>query len=47
VLGTAPRRAVVAGEVSAVLQTGGLLRDLSVGETVRAVAALHPEPPLY
>jgi len=41
VLGTTPRRAVVAGKVSAVLQTGGLLRDLSVGETVRAVAALH------
>jgi ABC-2 type transport system ATP-binding protein len=41
VLGTTPRRAVVAGKVSAVLQTGGLLRDLSVRETVRAVAALH------
>ena len=41
VLGTTPRRAVIAGKVSAVLQTGGLLRDLSVGETVRAVAALH------
>jgi ABC-2 type transport system ATP-binding protein len=32
VLGTTPRRAVVAGKVSAVLQTGGLLRDLSVGD---------------
>src|SRR4051794_33942540 len=28
VLGLPPRHAVIAGEVSAVLQTGGLLRDL-------------------
>ncbi|QAY62840.1 ABC transporter ATP-binding protein [Xylanimonas allomyrinae] len=41
VLGVSPRQAVSAGHVSAVLQTGGLLRDLRVGETVRAIAALH------
>src|SRR5262245_26013912 len=41
VLGTTPRRAVVAGKVSAVLQTGGLLRDMTVKDTVRAIAALH------
>ncbi|WP_425956971.1 ABC transporter ATP-binding protein [Xylanimonas sp. McL0601] len=41
VLGVAPRQAVTSGHVSAVLQTGGLLRDLRVGETVRSIAALH------
>ncbi|MCL1871359.1 MAG: ABC transporter ATP-binding protein [Promicromonosporaceae bacterium] len=41
VLGTSPRQAVTSGKVSAVLQTGGLLRDLRVEETVRAIAALH------
>lgn len=39
--GQAPREAVAAGHVSAVLQTGGLLRDLTVHETLRAIAALH------
>src|SRR5687767_5782932 len=34
VFGRAPREAVTAGRVSAVLQTGGLLRDLTVRETV-------------
>ncbi|GAA1887067.1 ABC transporter ATP-binding protein [Paeniglutamicibacter psychrophenolicus] len=41
VFGRDPRTAVEAGQVSAVLQTGGLLRDLSVRETVTAIAALH------
>jgi ABC-2 type transport system ATP-binding protein len=41
VFGRAPREAVEAGEISAVLQTGGLLRDLTVRETVTAIAALH------
>ncbi|ACZ30925.1 ABC transporter related protein [Xylanimonas cellulosilytica DSM 15894] len=41
VLGTTPRKAMLAGHVSAVLQTEGLLRDLKVGETVRVIAALH------
>ena len=41
VYGTAPRRAVVDGRVSAVMQTGGLLDDFTVAETVRAIAALH------
>lgn len=39
VYGQAPRRAVGAGRVSAVLQTGGLLRDLSVRETVQMIAS--------
>ncbi|MFD1716387.1 ABC transporter ATP-binding protein [Georgenia deserti] len=42
--GTGPRSAVAAGRVSAVLQTGGLLRDLSVRETVRLVASTFPQP---
>ena len=41
VLGGAPEVAARGGRVSAVLQSGGLLRDLTVGETVAAVAALH------
>lgn len=44
--GTAPRRAVIDGRVSAVLQTGGLLRDLTARETVRYIASTfaHHEP---
>ena len=41
VLGSTPRAAVDAGRVAAVLQAGGLLRDLTVGETVAVIAALH------
>ncbi len=39
VFGHPPRLAVRAGRISAVLQTGGLLRDLTVRETVRMVAS--------
>lgn len=39
VAGLAPRAAVRAGKVSAVLQSGGLLNDLTVGETVRLIAS--------
>ena len=39
--GLEPTAAVRAGRVSAVMQTGGLLPDFSVEETVRAVAMLH------
>ncbi|HLS02328.1 MAG TPA: ABC transporter ATP-binding protein [Beutenbergiaceae bacterium] len=42
VLGLQPREAVRAGKVSAVLQSGGLLRDLRVGETVELIAATFP-----
>ncbi|SFV20291.1 ABC transporter ATP-binding protein [Micrococcus terreus] len=42
VLGTSPQRAVRAGRVGAVLQTEGLLADLTVKETVSMVAACHP-----
>lgn len=39
--GKDPRKAIEAGNVSAVLQTGGLLRDLTVHETMQAIAALQ------
>ena len=41
VLGRSPREAVRAGRVSAVLQTGGLLRDLTVRETVELIASTY------
>ena len=41
VYGGTPRRAVARGRVSAVMQTGGLLPDFTVEETVRAIAATH------
>ena len=44
VLGSGAREAVVAGRVAAVLQSGGLLDDLTVRETVRWIASLYPEP---
>ncbi|MGH1561794.1 ABC transporter ATP-binding protein [Mumia sp. DW29H23] len=42
VYGMAPRAAIARGAVSAVMQTGGLLKDYTVGETVELVASLHP-----
>ncbi|GHD04047.1 ABC transporter ATP-binding protein [Zhihengliuella salsuginis] len=44
VLGTTSRRAVTSGRISALLQTGGLLPDLSVRETVKMIASLHRNP---
>ncbi|MEO5666115.1 MAG: ABC transporter ATP-binding protein [Nocardioides sp.] len=41
IMGMTPRQAVESGRVSAVMQTGGLLQDFTVGETVEAIAALH------
>ncbi|WP_370619943.1 ABC transporter ATP-binding protein [Mumia sp. Pv 4-285] len=40
--GMKPRAAIARGSVSAVMQTGGLLKDYTVGETVELVASLHP-----
>ena len=40
VLGLQPRQAIARGLVSAVMQTGGLLKDLTVRETVRYTASL-------
>ncbi len=43
VFGTTPKKAAQGGRVGALLQTGGLLPDLTVKETVRIIAALHRE----
>ncbi|MCB9519068.1 MAG: ABC transporter ATP-binding protein [Gemmatimonadales bacterium] len=42
VLGLSPRDAIARGLVSAVMQSGGLLKDLTVRETVRLTASLFP-----
>src|ERR1022692_4293403 len=42
--GRSPRDAVDAGRVGAMLQTGALIRDLSVRELVTMVASLYPHP---
>jgi ABC-2 type transport system ATP-binding protein len=44
VYGRPPRDAVALGQVSAVLQTGGLLKDYTVEETVKLVAVLFGRP---
>ncbi|WP_300345641.1 ABC transporter ATP-binding protein [Nesterenkonia sp.] len=41
VFGGQPQAAVRAGRIGALLQTGGLLPDLTVKETVQIIAALH------
>src|SRR3954469_15449810 len=42
ILGGAPAEAIARGRIAAVLQTGGLLKDLTVAETVRLTASLFP-----
>jgi len=44
VLGGSPSAAIDAGSVGAMLQTGALIRDLSVRELVEMVASLYPTP---
>jgi ABC-2 type transport system ATP-binding protein len=44
VFGRAPREAVDAGMVGAMLQTGELIRDLSVRELISLVASLYSQP---
>jgi ABC-2 type transport system ATP-binding protein len=44
VLGMSPAAAISRGLVAAVMQTGGLLKDLTVRETVRLTASLFAEP---
>ncbi len=43
VLGMAPRQAIARGLVAAVMQTGGLLKDLTVRETVQYTASLFAD----
>ena len=44
VLGGSPSGAIDAGQVGAMLQTGALIRDLSVEELIAMVASLYPAP---
>ena len=43
IYGATPRAAIARGQVSAVMQTGGLLKDLTVRETVRLTASLFAD----
>jgi ABC-2 type transport system ATP-binding protein len=42
--GGTPEQAIAAGRVGAMLQTGALLRDLTVRELIAMMAALYPRP---
>ncbi|MDX3238295.1 ABC transporter ATP-binding protein [Streptomyces sp. ME03-5709C] len=42
VFGTTPRRAIAEGRVGAVLQSGGLMEEVTVRELVRLACDLHP-----
>jgi ABC-2 type transport system ATP-binding protein len=44
VFGMSPPDAVASGAVGAMLQTGGLVRDLRVRELVAMIASLYPDP---
>jgi ABC-2 type transport system ATP-binding protein len=44
VFGMAPTEAIERGAVGATLQTGGLIRDLSVREVLAMIASLYPKP---
>jgi ABC-2 type transport system ATP-binding protein len=44
VFGTSPREAIVAGRVGAMLQSGGLMDEVTVAELVRLACVLHPKP---
>ena len=44
VFGRPPRQAIAEGAVGAMLQTGGLIRDLTVRELVTMFASLFPQP---
>src|SRR5215468_141885 len=45
VYGRKPVDAIARGEIAAVMQTGGLLKDLTVAETVRLTGTLFPHAP--
>lgn len=44
VFGAEPLRSIKRGRIGAVLQTGGLLPDLTVADTIRMIAATHRDP---
>jgi len=44
VFGTGPREAILSGRVGAMLQSGGLMDEVTVGELVKLACDLHPRP---
>lgn len=44
VFGTSPRDAIVQGRVGAMLQSGGLMDEVTVAELVKLACGLHPKP---
>jgi ABC-2 type transport system ATP-binding protein len=44
VFGKPPRAAITSGQVGAMLQSGGLLSDVTVGELLTLMTKLHPRP---
>jgi len=44
IFGAGPHEAIAAGEVGAMLQTGGLIRDLTVRELLEMMASLYARP---
>ncbi|MER5403327.1 ABC transporter ATP-binding protein [Streptomyces sp. NPDC002769] len=44
VFGTSPREAIVGGRVGAMLQSGGLMDEVTVVELVKLACQLHPKP---
>lgn len=44
VFGMTPREAIVAGRVGAMLQSGGLMDEVTVAELVKLACQLHPKP---
>ncbi len=46
VLGLTPRKAIISGKISALLQTGGLLHDMRVGEAVAYIGSTYKTPTL-
>ncbi|MEU0059904.1 ABC transporter ATP-binding protein [Streptomyces sp. NPDC006334] len=44
VFGASPREAIVAGRVGAMLQSGGLMDEVTVAELVTLACRLHPKP---
>ncbi|HEV2347787.1 MAG TPA: ABC transporter ATP-binding protein [Actinocrinis sp.] len=44
VFGKSPREAITSGQVGAMLQSGGLLSDVTVGELLTLMTKLHPRP---
>ncbi|MFI1923233.1 MULTISPECIES: ABC transporter ATP-binding protein [unclassified Streptomyces] len=44
IFGTGPREAIVAGRVGAMLQSGGLMDEVTVAELVALACGLHPKP---